>query len=441
MNKGFFDALKVLGDENSVDTNTLVEKVKSAMLKAARKAYPHSEENIRVDIDPITNKFDMYIIQQIIDDQPIDENEVNIDVAKTRDPNAYVGGTIPLKIDISKFGRAAALSAKQSIKGDLREINREHVLNRFADKEHECITATVSQVEPGRGTVTVVYENTELYLFRNEQIPGEVLTEGQQIKVYVTGIVNKTKKPIIKISRSHKDLVKRLFEIEVPEIYDGIVEVKSISREAGSRTKIAVSSKDPNVDAVGACIGPKRSRITAIVSELNGEKIDIIPYNDVQEEFIARSLAPAEVLKTIITSFEEKTCTVIVPNNQLSLAIGNKGQNAKLAAKLTGFKIDIKPAYDAVTGEAAKEMDEKFVSAAHTALDSDDDIMLDDSADSSDTIAIDDDIENAPSFTDSAENKDASDDNTSSEEKINEQSSACDNENSDNTETSDSVSD
>ena len=355
MNKGFFDALKVLGDENSVDTNTLVEKVKSAMLKAARKAYPHSEENIRVDIDPITNKFDMYIIQQIIDDQPIDENEVNIDVAKTRDPNAYVGGTIPLKIDISKFGRAAALSAKQSIKGDLREINREHVLNRFADKEHECITATVSQVEPGRGTVTVVYENTELYLFRNEQIPGEVLTEGQQIKVYITGIVNKTKKPIIKISRSHKDLVKRLFEIEVPEIYDGIVEVKSISREAGSRTKIAVSSKDPNVDAVGACIGPKRSRITAIVSELNGEKIDIIPYNDVQEEFIARSLAPAEVLKTIITSFEEKTCTVIVPNNQLSLAIGNKGQNAKLAAKLTGFKIDIKPAYDAVTARPLRK--------------------------------------------------------------------------------------
>ena len=356
MNKSFFDALATLGDENSVDTEVLVEKVKSALLKAARKAYPHSEDNFRIDIDPAKKKFDMYIVQQIIDDEPIDINEINIDEARAKDPNAMVGGTMLHKVDVSQFGRAAALSAKQSIKGDLREINREQVLNKFADKEHECITATVSQVEPGRGTVTVVYEGTELYLFRNEQIPGEVLEEGRNVKVYVTGIVNKTKKPIIKISRSHKDLVKRLFESEVPEIYEGVVEVKSISREAGSRTKIAVWSKNPDVDAVGACIGPKRSRIATIVSELGGEKIDIIPYSEKPEEFIARSLAPSEVLKTIINSEEEKTCTVIVPNNQLSLAIGNKGQNAKLAAKLTGFKIDIKPEVDPATGEKAPEL-------------------------------------------------------------------------------------
>lgn len=355
-NKGFFDALALLGEENSVETEILIDKVKSAMLKAARKAYPHSEENIRVEIDPATKKFEMYIEQEVIDDYPIDENEVNIDVARTIDPNAYVGGKILKQIDISKFGRMAALSAKQSIKGDLREINREQMLSRFESKEHECITATVSQVEPGRGTVTVVYEGTELYLFRNEQIPGENLEEGKQVKVYITGIIGKSKKPVVKISRSHKDLVKRLFEIEVPEIYDGTVEVKSISREAGSRTKIAVWSKDPNVDAVGACIGAKRSRITAVVSELNGEKIDIIPYSEVPEEFIARALAPAEVLRTVILSEEEKTCTVIVPNNQLSLAIGNKGQNAKLAAKLTGYKIDIKPQFDTVTGEEAPEI-------------------------------------------------------------------------------------
>ena len=330
------------------------------MLKAARKAYPHSEENIRVEIDPVTKKFEMYIVQEVIDDYPIDENEVNIDVAKTIDPNAYVGGTILKEIDISKLGRMAALSAKQSIKGDLREINREQMLNRFESKEHECITAKVSQIEPGRGTVTVDYQGTELYLFRNEQIPGEVLQEGQSVKVYITGIVGKTRKPIVKISRTHKDLVKRLFEIEVPEIYDGTVEVKSISREAGSRTKIAVWSKDPNVDAVGACIGAKRSRITAVVNELSGEKIDIIPWSEVTEEFIARALAPAEVLKTVVTSAEEKTCTVIVPNNQLSLAIGNKGQNAKLAAKLTGFKIDIKPQFDTVTNEEAPELSPEF---------------------------------------------------------------------------------
>ncbi len=359
-NNDFFKALESLGEENSVETELLIEKVKSAMLKAAKRAYPHSEDRIRVDIDPATKKFEMYIEQEVIDDEPIDENEINIDVAKTIDPNAYVGSTILKEIDISKLGRMAALSAKQSIKGDLREINREQMLSRFESKEHECITAKVSQVEPGRGTVTVDYEGTELYLFRNEQIPGETLTEGQSVKVYITGIIGKNKKPVVKISRTHKDLVKRLFEIEVPEIYDGTVEVKSISREAGSRTKIAVWSKDPNVDAVGACIGTKRSRISAVVSELNGEKIDIIPWSEVTEEFIAKALAPAEVLKTVITSHLENTCTVIVPNNQLSLAIGNKGQNAKLAAKLTGFKIDIKPQFD-LNGEEAPELDPNFV--------------------------------------------------------------------------------
>ena len=361
MNKDFFRALEALGEENSVETDLLIEKVKSAMLKAARRAYPHSEERITVEIDPKTKKFEMYIRQDIIDDEPIDENEVNIDVARTMDPNAMVGGTIMKELDISKLGRMAALSAKQSIKGDLREINREQMLSKFEQKEHECITAKVSQVEPGRGTVTVVYDGTELYLFRNEQIPGENLEEGKMVKVYITGIIGKNKKPVVKISRTHKDLVKRLFEQEVPEIYDGTVEVKSISREAGSRTKIAVWSKDENVDAVGACIGPKRSRITAVVNELNGEKIDIIPWSEVPEEFIARALAPAEVLKTVITSMEEKSCTVIVPNNQLSLAIGNKGQNAKLAAKLTGFKIDIKPQFDTVTNEEAPELSPDFV--------------------------------------------------------------------------------
>lgn len=356
----FFDALKALGDENDVDTSLLIEKVKSAMLKAARRAYPHSEDRIRVEIDPATKKFAMYIVQDIIDDEPIDENEINIDTARTIDPNALVGGTMLKELDISKLGRMAALSAKQSIKGDLREINREQMLSKFESKEHDCITVTVSQIDPGRAA-TVEYDGTELYLFRNEQIAGEELEVGKQIKVYITGIVGKTKKPIVKISRTHKDLVKRLFELEVPEIYDGIVEIKAISREAGSRTKMAVWSKDPAVDPVGACIGPRRARISAVVGELSGEKIDIIPWSEVPEEFIARALAPAEVLKTVITSMEEKSCTVIVPNNQLSLAIGNKGQNAKLAAKLTGFKIDIKPQIDSVTGEEAPELSPDFV--------------------------------------------------------------------------------
>lgn len=346
MNKNFFEALSLLESENSVETEIIVEKIKSALTKAIKKAYPYTEDNIRVDIDPVTKKFSMIVLRTVIDDEPIDINEIHIDEAKTLKPNTYVGDIIEWELDPAEFGRAAAQSAKQSIKGDLREINRENVLNQFQNKEKECITVEVTQVEPGSNTVTVVYDKTELYLFRKEQIPGERFREGDKIKVYVSGIANKTKKPVVKISRTHKDFVTRLFEKEVPEIYDGIVEVKSISREAGARTKIAVSSRDENVDPVGACIGPKRTRIQAIVDELRGEKIDIIVYSEEPAEFVARALAPAKVLSVTLAEGETKECSVIVPNDQLSLAIGNKGQNAKLAAKLTGYKIDIKPEFD-----------------------------------------------------------------------------------------------
>ena len=345
MNKGFFEALNMLGDENSVSVDTLVEKVKSALMKAVKKSYPDCE-NINVNIDPATNTFEISIVKTVVDDDPLDDNEINIAAAKLIDPSAHVGGMVAVKIDTAQFGRAAAQSAKQSIKTDLREINREHLLNQFQNKETECITAKVTQIEPSRGTATLLYDKTELYLFKGDQIPGEVLKEGDTVKVYITGILSKEKKPIVKISRTHKDLVKRLFELEVPEIYDGTVEIKSISREAGSRTKIAVCSKNPDVDAIGSCIGPKRSRITNIVNELKGEKIDIVVYSEDPAEFIAKALAPSEVVEVILGE-EEKTCTVVVPDSQLSLAIGNRGQNAKLAAKLTGYKIDIKPQSEA----------------------------------------------------------------------------------------------
>ena len=359
MNKGFFDALTMLGDENSVSVETLVEKIKSALMKAVKKSYPDCE-NININIDPETRTFEISIIKLVVEDEPLDDNEINISEARTIDPRAYIGGMVAVKIDTAQFGRAAAQSAKQSIKTDLREINREHLLNQFQNKENECISAKVNQIEPSRGTATLIYDKTELYLFKNDQIPGEVLKEGQMVKVYITGIVSKEKKPIVKISRTHKDLVKRLFELEVPEIYDGTVEIKSISREAGSRTKIAVCSKNPDVDAIGSCIGPKRSRITNIVNELNGEKIDIVVYSEDAAEFIAKSLAPSEVVKVMLDE-ESKSCTVIVPDSQLSLAIGNKGQNAKLAAKLTGYKIDIKP-----LSEVAMQLEEE-VNAEETA--------------------------------------------------------------------------
>ncbi|MBQ4465170.1 MAG: transcription termination/antitermination protein NusA [Oscillospiraceae bacterium] len=356
MDNNFFEALADLGTENSVDADVVIEKVKSAMQKAAQRMYPDCKECIRVDIDPAKKIFDVVLLQEVVDEEPYNDTQVYIDEARAIDPHAYVGGILERKLDIAKFGRASAQSAKQSIKGDLRDINRDRILEKFECKVKDIITATVTQVEPGRGSATLMYDKTELYLLRQEQIPGEVLREGMSIKVYVTDIANRSKKPIIKLSRVHRDLVKRLFELEVPEIYDGTVVVKAISREAGSRSKIAVQSLDPNVDAIGACIGPKRSRISAIVKELNGEKIDIIPYSEDPAEFISRALAPAKVLAVHIIDNGEETFSeqendprqpklsaiAVVPHDQLSLAIGNKGQNAKLAAKLTGCKIDIK---------------------------------------------------------------------------------------------------
>lgn len=416
MDNSFFKELEILGSENSVDTSVLVEKVKSAMLKAAKRAYPHSEDNIRIDIDTENKVFNMYIVQQIIDDTPIDINEINIEDAKAIDPTAYVGGTMLHKIDISTLGRTAAISAKQSIKGDLRQINRENIIKKFDDKKQCCLNVTVSQIDPAKGDITVDYDGTELYLFKKEQIPGETFKIGQNIKVYLANIINPDKKPVIKISRSDKGFVKHLFENEVPEIYDGTVEIKAISREAGSRTKIAVWSKDPNVEPVGACIGPKSSRITAVVKELNGEKIDIIPYSEDYAEFIARALAPAKVLKTVVLSLpHEKTkeeikedennvgikkksrkeivmgnCTVIVPNDQLSLAIGNKGQNAKLAAKLTNFKIDIKPQFDVETHVEASELKEDTAKLFNSDLNDDDDMISEENVQENDEIVIDD---------------------------------------------------
>lgn len=346
MSKDFFEALALLGKENGVESSVLIEKISSAITKAIKRDYPDTER-ISVIIDPENGVFEMALLKTVVEGEPEDlANEINITPAKSYDKRLSVGDTCHIPLDKSKFDRAAAQLAKQFIRGDMKEISRAKLIEQFGSKEHECITVTVTKVEPNGGTVNLMYDGTELYLFRNEQIPGETLVEGDTIKVYVVAILTPEKKPIIKISRTHKDLVKRLFELEVPEIYDGTVEIKAISREAGGRTKIAVVSKNPNVDAIGACIGPGRSRIDAILRELSGEKIDLVGYSDVPEEFIAKALAPAAVLSVTIDDEEAKKCTVVVPNNQLSLAIGNRGQNAKLAARLTGFKIDIKPEFE-----------------------------------------------------------------------------------------------
>lgn len=349
MSKEIFEALKGIELTSGVPSEVLIEKIKQGIIKAIKKGYDteefkHEPENIRVIIDPETETFEMALLKTVIDGEPEDPTkEISLDVARTYHPNIAVGQVCEIYLDPAAFGRVAASSAKQSIRTDIKQFERDRLLEQYKTKENEVVSATVQKVEPGTNNAIITIDKDEIYFPRGEQIPGEQIKAGDIIKVYVVGIINPEKKPSVRISRTHKDFVKRLFEIEVPEIQNGTVEVKAISREAGSRSKIAVRSTNPEVDAIGACIGPKRTRISAIVDELCGEKIDLIPYSDDDAEFIANALAPAEVVSVTIAEDEKKSCTVVVPNNQLSLAIGNKGQNAKLAARLTGYKIDIVP--------------------------------------------------------------------------------------------------
>ena len=351
MNKEIFAALSALEKENHIDKEILIDKIKQGIMKAIKRDYPMSE-HITVDIDPDNNKFEMKLQKEVMDVMFVDDpdNEIWLDEAREYDPTVNVGDWVDIPLDPARFGRVAAQNAKQSIKHDIKDYEKARLIEQYQDKEREVVSAVVQKVEPGTLNAIVTIDKNEVYFIRKEQIPGEVLKAGDMIKVYVAGIANSEKRqPVIRISRTQREFVKRLFEIEVPEIADGTVEIKAISRVAGARSKIAVISKDPNVDAVGACIGPKKSRITAVVNELNGEKIDVITYSEDPAEFSAKSLAPAEVIRVdLLEDLVEgdkvqKRCQVIVPNNQLSLAIGNKGQNAKLAAGLTGYKIDILP--------------------------------------------------------------------------------------------------
>ena len=257
-----------------------------------------------------------------------------------------VGKTIDIPLKTKEFGRIIAQTAKHVIRQGIREAERGKLMEEFQSKNQELISAKVLRVDPVTGNATLEIGKNEAVLPKAEQVPGEELVENSLIKIFVVDVKDGSKGPKIMISRTHPGLVRRLFEQEVPEIFDGTIEIKSVSREAGSRTKIAVFSKEEDVDPVGACIGPRGQRVSNIVDALGGEKIDIVKYSEVPEEFIAAALAPSEVLEVTLLD-EGKSCRVIVPDNQLSLAIGKEGQNARLAAKLTGYKIDIKPESEA----------------------------------------------------------------------------------------------
>lgn len=341
-NNEFFDALAMLEKEKGIPAEYLVEKIQAAILNAVKRDYGVMD-NASVEIDMATQRFGVSIRKEVVEEVENPGTQITLEEAEKYSSRARNDGFVDIALETREFGRIAAQAAKHIIRQGIREAERGQMLQEFQSKEHEIITARVLKVDRVRESVTLEVGKSESILPKAEQVPGEVLHEGDRIKVYIVDVSATDRGPKILISRTHPGFVKRLFEMEVPEIYDGTVEIKSISREAGSRTKLAVWSKDENVDPVGACIGPKGARVNNIIEELGGEKIDVIKYSEDPAEYVAAALAPAKVVEVEILDGELRSCRASVPDAQLSLAIGNKGQNARLAARLTGYKIDIRP--------------------------------------------------------------------------------------------------
>ena len=352
MNAEFFAAIEDIEKEKGIPREYMFEKIQQAMLAAFRKDNPEYGENVEVVLDEDKKRIELVINKTVVEEVWDPTAELDLESAHKLSKRAKPGDVVQIPVETKKFGRIAAQAAKQVIIQGIREAERGMIYDEFNSKQHEILTGEVSRIEPRTGSVSIKIssnsEFTEAMLSPAERIKGEELHEGDRIKVYVVEVRKSTRGPQVLISRTHPGLVKRLFELEVPEIFDGTVEIKSIAREAGSRTKMAVWSADPAVDPIGACVGPKGGRVASIVQELGGEKIDIVRYSEVPEEFIAAALAPAEVMSVVLLD-EGKSCRVTVPDGQLSLAIGTEGQNARLAAKLTGYKIDIKPESEAHT--------------------------------------------------------------------------------------------
>ena len=342
MSKEFFEAVKMLEEEKGLSAEYLYEKIAGAIIVAAKHDY-NGKDIVHCDIDPEKEKIKVYVRKNVVEEIEDEDTDLTLEQAQEIRKSAKVGKTIDIPLKTKDFGRIVAQTAKHVIRQGIREAERGQMLQEFKSKNQELISAKVERIDPITGNATIEIGKNQTVLPKSEQVPGEVLTEGQTIKVFIVDVKEGGKGPKIMISRTHPGLVRRLFEQEVPEIYDGTIEIKSVSREAGSRTKISVYTKDEDIDPVGACIGPRGQRVSNIVEVLGGEKIDIIKFSEDPSEYIAAALAPSEVCSIEILDEEVKTCRATVPDDQLSLAIGNKGQNVRLAVRLTGWNIDIKP--------------------------------------------------------------------------------------------------
>lgn len=361
--KEFFAAISMIEQEKGIPKGYMLEKITQALISAYKRDHEGAGDNIVVDTNEEKGEVRMFVKKDVVETVDNPYTEISLEEARTRLPHIQLGDVVRMEVKTKDFGRIAAQTARQVIIQGMREAERGMIYDEFSSKEHELLTGVVTRIDPRSGSASLRIgsgnEATDAFLAAGEQVRGETFREGDRLKVYVVEVRRSTKGPQVLISRTHPGLVKRLFELEVPEIYDGTVEVKSIAREAGSRTKLAVWSADPNVDPIGACVGPRGQRVNNIVEELKGEKVDIIKYSEDPAEYVAAALSPADVI-SVTTLDDGKSCRVVVPDDQLSLAIGKEGQNARLAAKLTGFKIDIKPASNP-GGDEDEETDEVLV--------------------------------------------------------------------------------
>ncbi len=337
MNAEFIMALEAIAKEKNIDKEILLEAVEAALVTAFKKDYGANQQ-VRAEINRETGAYRLLVSKEVVEEVVGPQTEISLEEARQYSEKYEIGDIAEYDATPSSYGRIAAQTAKQVVVQRIREAERDQVYSRFSHLEHELVSGVVRRTE--KRNVIVEIDQFETVITPDEQVPGETYQSGERIKLYVAEVKKTTKGPRVVVSRSRAGLVKRLFEAEVPEVRDGIVEIKSISRDAGSRTKMAVWSSNDSVDPIGACVGNHGARVQAVMDELRGEKIDIIKYSDDPVEYIKESLNPAKVISVELNE-EEKSCHVLVPEYQLSLAIGKKGQNACLAAKLTGWKIDI----------------------------------------------------------------------------------------------------
>ncbi|MGL4820856.1 MAG: transcription termination factor NusA [Bacilli bacterium] len=349
MSSEMMQAIESLVQEKGITKEEILELIEQGIVSAYKRNY-NQAQNVRVAVDFIRGDFQVYSKKDVVEQVFDSRLEISLDDALKMNPHYQVGDTIEVKVTPRDFGRVAAASAKQVVTQRIREAERDFIYNQYIDRVDDIITAIVQRRDARNVYVSFgsseKQSKFEATLPASETIATEAYDSHSRMKVYITRVDKTSKGPVITVSRTHPGLLKRLFEIEVPEIYDGTVEIKSIAREAGDRSKISVYTELDDLDPVGACVGPKGKRVQDIVDELGGEKIDIVRWSKDPVEFVANALSPSEVLKVMVNE-EEKATTVVVPDHQLSLAIGKRGQNARLAAKLTGWKIDIKSETDA----------------------------------------------------------------------------------------------